>query len=86
MRGRNGAEGAGAEVVREGKSAPEEESAREGRTEAVEVRYDLAYEIHHGTLALWSLNKSVVMLIVSQSKRSLHAPRQTHSWVSRSQI
>lgn len=37
MRGRNGAEGEGAEVVKEGKSAPEEESAREGRTEAVEV-------------------------------------------------
>ena len=52
MRGRNGAEGEGAEVVKEGKSAPGEESAREGRTEAVEVGYHLTYEITFGMLAL----------------------------------
>ena len=64
MRGRNGAEGEGAEVVKEGKSAPEEESAREGRTEAVEVENHLTYETNLNILALWWLGTAVVMLIV----------------------
>ena len=64
MRGRNGAEGEGAEVVKEGKLAPEEESAREGRTEAVEVENHLTYETNLNILALWWLGTAVVMLIV----------------------
>ena len=65
MRGRNGAEGEGAEVVKEGKSAPEEESAREGRTEAVEVENRLTHETNLNILALWWLGTAVVMLIVN---------------------
>ena len=64
MRGKNGAEGEGAEVVKEGKSAPEEESAREGRTEAVEVENRLTYETSLNIIALWWLGTAVVMLIV----------------------
>ena len=65
MRGRNGAEGEGAEVVKEGKSAPKEESAREGRTEAVEVENRLTHETNLDILALWWLGTAVVMLIVN---------------------
>ena len=78
MRGRNGVEGEGAEVVKEGKSAPEEESAREGRTEAVEVGYHLVYEINFVILALWSLSKAVVMLIVTQQYKKVSMHRDRH--------